>query len=242
MQEVKVLDHGYVRLRNIAGPTRRSDKRFDAHDVDPANAARFSFDAADREDRPEEADYKLNNYLMRHGHNTPIEMITVWLEMQMPIFVARQFVRHRTVSINEVSARYTKLENLFYMPKRENIGVKAASNKQGRDTSDSLGPDKVEGFLYDLVHANLFSYRAYEDALRTGIPNELARCLLPLNIYTKWLWKQDLHNMMHFLALRSHKHAQFEAQEYARAIIKLLESELPQLMSLYRKYREQNDD
>lgn len=242
MQEVKVLDHGYVRLRNIAGPTRRSDKRFDAHDVDPANAARFSFDAADKEDRSEEADYKLNNYLMKHGHNTPIEMITVWLEMQMPIFVARQFVRHRTVSINEVSARYTKLENLFYIPKRENIGVKATSNKQGRDTSDSLSPGKVEVFLYDLVHVNLFAYRAYEDALRTGIPNELARCLLPLNIYTKWLWKQDLHNMMHFLALRSHKHAQFEAQEYARAIIKLLEGELPQLMTLYHKYREQNDD
>lgn len=227
---VNVLDHGYVEMRNIAGPTRRANAEFDADDVDPANAARFSFLAADR-DRPREQDIKLAAYLMRNRHTTPIEMITVWLEMRMPIFVARQFVRHRTVSINEVSARYTRLEPLFYIPARANVGVKSASNKQGR----SLDEDNAAAaaFCRRLDAASRDAYAAYSDAIEAGIPNELARCHLPLNIYTTWLWKQDLHNMMHLLRLRLHEHAQYEARQYATAIRSLLGHVLPDLMALF---------
>jgi len=126
--KIDVLDHGYVILRNISGPIRRASQPFDADDTDPANAARFSFDAADQETRVREDDLKLARYLWKNRHTTPFEMVEVWLEMQMPIFVARQFVRHRTVSINEVSARYVQLPKQFYIPDPKVIGVKSASN------------------------------------------------------------------------------------------------------------------
>lgn len=233
MGQVVVLDHGYVRLRNIAGPTRRKDEMFDADDTDPANAARFSFDAADDEGRERVDDLKLADYLFKHRHTTPFEMITVWLEMKMPIFVARQFVRHRTVSINEVSARYTKLPKQFYIPDPANVGSKSASNKQGRDIIAGEVDPKAEVFTERLSEHCAEGYAQYEEALVLGTPPELARCFLSLNIYTKWLWKQDLHNMMHFLGLRMDKGAQFEARQYANAIHSILTSELPHLMRLF---------
>lgn len=233
---VAVLDHGYVLLRNIAGPVRRADEPFDADDTDPANAARFSFDAADKIDRPRDLDLKLADYLMRNRHSTPFEMVTVWLEMQMPIFVARQFVRHRTVSINEVSARYTKLEPLFYVPDPAVVGVKSESNKQGR-TITGATLKGAERFTKYLKHHGNDAYREYEMALDYGIPNELARLFLPLNIYTKWLWKQDLHNLMHFMALRLDSHAQYEARQYAEAVATLLRRVLPHSMALFDQYR-----
>ncbi len=231
-----VLDHGYVALRNIAGPIRRAGAEYDAKDTDPANAARFSFDAADDPDRTEDEDLKLAAYLLKNKHTTPFEMIEVWLEMQMPIFVARQFVRHRTVSINEVSARYTKLEPLFYIPEVENVGVKSESNKQGRTLESN---PKAGNFRICLDYHSNISYNHYEDAIQAGIPNELARCFLPLNIYTKWLWNQDLHNMMHMLSLRLHEHAQFEARAYANAIHELLSGVLPHTMQLFDEFRGQ---
>ncbi len=235
--EIKVLDHGYVKLRNLSGPTRRPDEEFDADDVDPANTARFSFDQADQ-DRDREDDIKLDRYLMKNYHTTPIEMIEVWLEMKMPIFVARQFVRHRTVSINEVSARYVKLAPEFYIPELENVGIKSKSNKQGRTIIEveNGGPtisELVKVFVESLRVNSEATYEMYEAALKANIPNELARCFLPLNIYTKWIWKQDLHNMMHFLKLRMHPHAQFEAREYANAIYELLAPQLPALMGMF---------
>lgn len=243
---INVLDHGYVELRNIAGPIRRETKhlpgtngsiierKFDADDTDPANAARFSFDAADRGDRTREDDLKLAGYLLKNQHTTPFEMIEIWLEMKMPIFVARQFVRHRTVSINEVSARYVQLPNEFYIPKIENVGIKSVSNKQGRMIEEENAA--ANDFCATLrIHAEK-SYLNYQNAINQGIPNELARCFLPVNIYTKWLWNQDLHNMMHFLRLRRHEHAQFEARAYADAIHKLLSEVLPATMKLFDEH------
>lgn len=246
---ISVLDHGYVTLRNIAGPTRRPslikdgvvlhEQFYDADDVDPANAARFSFDGADADDRTREEDLKLASYLMKNDHTTPFEMITIWLEMQMPIFVARQFVRHRTVSINEVSARYTKLPDRFYIPDEETIGMKSASNKQGRD-ANKFNP--IAGmFAAELIVHCREAYELYEKYLEADIAPELARMCLPLNIYTKWLWKQDLHNMMHFLRLRDHSHAQYESRQYAKAIDELLREVLPHSMELYDKYRRQDN-
>lgn len=235
MKRIPVLDHGYVTLRNVAGPIRRLERPYDADDTDPANAARFSFDAADDAARPRSDDLKLAAYLLRNKHTTPFEMIEVWLEMSMPLFVARQFVRHRTVSINEISARYVKLENQFYIPKLENVGVKSKSNKQGRVMvhPDEKGP--AELYLYKLEESCKAQYCYYESAINSGIPNELARCFLPVNIYTKWLWNQDLHNLMHFLRLRLHSHAQYESRCYAEAIFQLLEEVLPHTMALLKE-------
>jgi len=230
--KIDVLDHGFVALRNLAGPTRRYDKPVDADDIDPANSARMSFDAMDTE-RARQMDIKLARYLMRNQHTTPIEMIEVWLEMKLPIFVARQFVRHRTVTINEVSGRYVKLPAQWYIPKI--VGGKAKNKKQGQE--DNLLPVYQIKFKQDLETICKQSYHLYELHIDNGVAPEHARMMLHLNHYTHWLWKQNLHNIMHFLSLRSDNHAQIEAQMYARAIETMLRKYLPELMKLYDEYR-----
>jgi thymidylate synthase (FAD) len=235
MKFVKVLDNGYVRLRNLSGPVRRPEFEFDADDVDPANSARFSFDSADKIGRTREADLKLAKYLLEHKHTTPFEMVEIWLEMKMPIFIARQFVRHRTATINEISGRYIKLPNEFYIPDPATVGVPAATNKQGRDAE---GANVYAEEFCKTLRANCErAYAQYEFDLAQKIPAEIARMQLPLNVYTKWLWKQDLHNMMHFIAVRVDNHAQWEAQQYAQAIYELLKEALPYSMELFDKYR-----
>lgn len=233
--KILVLDHGFVALRNLAGPTRR-DGIFDADDTDPANAARMSFDQTDS-GRTREQDLKLANYLMRNKHTTPFEMVEVWLEMKLPIFVARQFVRHRTVSINEVSGRYVQLPAEWYIPSI--VGGKAPNAKQGQ--ADNLDEGTQQWFKDELGHSCASSYAAYEQALEQalekGVAAEHARLLLHVNHYTHWMWKQDLHNIMHFLSLRDHGHAQVEAQAYAKAVDKLLRTYLPATMDLYDQFR-----
>lgn len=240
--QIKVLDHGSVTLRNVSGPTRRqfdydvngcpTKRGFDADDTDPANAARMSFDQTDS-GRAREEDLKLCRYLMKNRHTSPFEMVEVWLEMKMPIFVARQFVRHRTVSINEVSGRYVKLPAEWYIP--DVVGGKAASKKQGQE--DNLGDDVQAAFKHMLDSHCRAGYDSYELALQDGVAPEHARMLLSLNHYTHWLWKQDLHNLMHFLSLRDHSHAQIEAQAYAKAIDTLVRSVMPESMALYDEFR-----
>lgn len=240
---IDVLDHGFVALRNISGPTRRAGlsddpvlgvRMFDADDVDPANAARMSFDQTDS-GRTREQDLKLCDYLMRNWHSTPFEMVEVWLEMKMPIFVARQFVRHRTVTINEVSGRYVTLPAEWYIP--EVVGGKAPNAKQGQ--VDTLHVDTQSWFQNRLQQRCEESYKDYLIAIENHVAAEHARMLLHLNHYTHWLWKQDLHNIMHFLRLRDHSHAQIEAQAFAQAVDKLLREFLPESMALYDKYRRQ---
>lgn len=231
--KINVLDHGFVKLRNISGPTRRADKEFDADDVDPANSARMSFDLTDS-DRTREDDLRLCNYLMKHWHTTPTEMVEIWLEMKLPIFVARQFVRHRTATINEVSGRYVTLPAKWYIP--EVVGGKAKSNKQGQE--DNLDEDDQEGFRNDLNSQCSQSYYLYQSYLERGVAPEHARMFLHLNHYTHWLWKQDLHNMMHFLSLRIDKHAQVEARAYANVVYELLQQVLPETMKLFIQYRQ----
>lgn len=227
-----VLDHGFVALRNLAGPTRRPDAPFDAHDVDPANSARMSFDNMDS-GRTEEQDLRLADYLMRNWHTTPFEMVEVWIEMKMPIFVARQFVRHRTATINEVSGRYVTLPAEWYIP--ETVGMVADNKKQGQ--ADGLDPHTQAGFKMVLDAACSRDYSAYLVAIENKVAPEHARMLLHLNHYTHWLWKQDLNNVLHFLRLRDHSHAQIESQLYAKAIDAMLRKYLPHSMELYDKYR-----
>ena len=231
---MKVLDHGFVILRNVSGPTRRPEQPFDAHDTDPSRAARMSFDAMDS-DRTEDQDMKLADYLMRNWHTSPFEMIQVWLEMKMPIFVARQFVRHRTARLNEVSGRYVELPAEWYIP--EVVGGKAASNKQGQE--DNLDARVQNHFRYDLRDQCAESYSLYQYHLSQGVAPEHARMFLHLNHYTHWLWNQDLHNLMHLLSLRLDSHAQVEAQAYAQAIEVQLCKVLPRCMDLFDKYRRQ---
>lgn len=230
MNTRQVLDHGFVTLRNIAGPTRRPDAAFDADDTDVANSARMSFEGSDLE-RTYEIEMKLNRYLLANKHMTPFESIEVWLEMKMPIFVARQFVRHRTATINEVSGRYVQLPAEWYIP--EVVGGKAANKKQGQE--DNLDMPTQKWFRRALHSQCELSYDLYHEALGRGVAAEHARMLLHLNHYTHWLWKQDLRNLMHFLALRTHSHAQVEAQAYANAIVELLEPQIPGLINLYKE-------
>lgn len=232
-----VLDHGFVALRNVSGPTRRSGSLFDAHDVDPANSARMSFNQTDS-GRTIEQDLKLADYLMRNWHTTPFEMIEIWVEMKMPIFVARQFVRHRTATINEVSGRYIALPAEWYIP--EVVGGKAATAKQGQE--DNLPYSDQQEFHEALDKHCENGYSNYLNAISEGVAPEHARMFLSLNHYTHWLWKQDLHNMMNFLRLRNHSHAQIESQQYAKAIDGVLRSVLPHTMELFDKYRGMNND
>ena len=227
-----VLDHGFVILRNIAGPTRRADQQFDASDVDPANAARMSFGQMDG-NRTHEDEMRLNRYLMKNHHDTPFEAIVVWLEYKLPIFVARQFVRHRTQALNEVSGRYVTLPAEWYIP--EVVGGKAKDKKQGQE--DNLDDETQEKFKWDLHCTAKASYEKYIYHMGLGVAPEHARLFLHLNHYTHWLSTVNLRNLLGFLWLRDHGHAQVEAQAYAQAITSLLEPHIPGLMATYRELK-----
>ncbi len=231
LDTIKVLDHGFVTLRNLAGPTRRPLQTYDASDVDPPNAARMSFDQMDT-DRTFADEMKLSGYLLKNRHTSPFEQIQVWLEFKLPIFVARQFVRHRTVRLNEVSGRYVTLPAEWYIP--EVVGGKASDKKQGQ--ADNL-PELVQAAFKRRLHDHCSKgYENYLEDIANGIAPEHARMQLSLNHYTNWIWNQDLHNMMHLLSLRDHSHAQIEAQMYAKAIILLIRHHLPETFKLYDEY------
>lgn len=251
---INVLDHGFVTLRNLAGPTRRpldpvgSDniydviagtdgetpfriRPFDADDIDPAQAARMSFEQFDSE-RTYAQDMKLNEYLLVNEHTSPFEMISVWVEVKVPIFVDRQMVRHRTWRRNESSGRYITLPGDFYIP--DIVGGKAKDKKQGQE--DNLDAETQAWFKAALRYACKGDYMTYVEAIARGVAPEHARTLLHLNHYVHWLGNVDLANMFKFMRLRAHNHAQIEAQRYAEAIISLLRPHLPGLMGLFDKH------
>lgn len=239
MITVPVLDYGFVTLRNISGPTRRAGAEFDADDTDPANSARMSFNQTDGE-RTREQDLKLADYLMRNKHTSPFEMVEIWLEMKLPMFVARQWIRHRTASVNEVSGRYVELPAEWYVPELSQVMLQAENKKQGGYLVDLADPEQYVTAVRARERLDSdcrSSYSHYLQAIADGIAMEQARCHLHLNHYTHWLWKQNLHNMMHLLSLRNHGHAQSETAAYAKAIDKLLRECLPNSMELFDKYR-----
>lgn len=244
--QINCLDHGFVRLLNISSHTRRHynesldlndaivphERPFDADDVDPARAARISFNNLN-ENRLQSEDLKLYRYLLKHKHSTPIEMIEVWLEMKLPIFLARQFVRHRTACINEVSARYTQLPAEWYIP--EVVGGKSTSGaKQGQE--DNICQLHQEEFKQALNRICGDSYLCYNTAIDKGIAPEHARLFLHVNHYTHWIWKQNLWNLFHFMNLRLDEHAQVEARVYAQAIYDLLKQFLPKSIEYFDAY------
>lgn len=236
-----VLDHGYVRLRNLAGPTPRPHDDlfpFDARDEDVPQTARKSFNSMGRTYTYEE-EMKLADYLYRNFHTTPFEMIETWWDLKLPIFVDRQWVRHRTWGRDEASARYTKLSADFYLPTLCTVMLAAANKKQGGrlvDPSNDQELELAEYFIASLRGQCKQSYVLYERNLKRGIAPEQARMFLHLNHYVEWTGKVDLHNLLHFLTLRTHDHAQYEIRCYAWAMVQLLAEQLPGLMRLWRSY------
>ena len=249
-QRMGVLDHGFVTLRNIARPTRRDKicsvaleeppnvfvRHYDGDDRDPAQAARLSFEEGDfgtaQVPRSYEQDMKLNEYLLVNEHTSPFEMIQVWIEVKVPIFIDRQMVRHRTWRRNESSGRYVVLPGEWYIP--EVVGGKALNKKQGQsDNLPQIVQDDFKGALRGACENSYKQYLAYLDA---GVAPEHARMFLHLNHYVHWLGNVDLHNLFHFMRLRAHSHAQIEARHYANTIVELLRPHLPGLMGLFDKH------
>lgn len=210
-QDIAVLDHGFIRVIDYMG-----------NDTAIVQAARVSYGQGTKQVR---GDSRLINYLMRHNHSTPFEMCEIKLHIKAPIFVARQWLRHRTANVNEYSARYSILEREFYLPQAEVIAEQATQNAQGREKAvDTQTATLVRSILQ---RDALQCYDDYEKMLDQNISRELARMNLNLNYYTQWYWKIDLNNLLRFIRLRIDKHAQYEIREYAREILTILEKWLP---------------
>lgn len=219
MSKADVLDHGFVRLVNYMGD-----------DLSIVRSARVSYDADWRSGEDDGSDAKLIRYLMRNRHTSPFEAVVFTLEIKCPIFIARQWHRHRTWSYNEVSARYTELDEGFYVPAPEVIGRQAKHNKQMRE----LGSSNEEASKVILTACE-FAFLQYRGLLDSGVPRELARSVLPVAAYTRFFGTVDLHNLFHFLRLRLHAHAQWEIRRYAEAIMALIEPVVPVAVDAFKE-------
>lgn len=214
--QIDVLDHGFVRLVDHYG----SDSRI-------VQAARVSYGAGTKTVRE---DSKLIHYLMRNRHMSPFEMVDFIFHIKAPIFIARQWFRHRTASVNEISARYSVMADQFYVP--EVARKQSATNKQssGEHVDD---PQRCED-LYQQAYSA--AYSAYTALLEEGVSREQARLVLPVGLYTEFYWKQNLRNLLHLLHLRLDSHAQDEAQQYAQAVLTLIEPIAPVTVEAWRQY------
>lgn len=221
-EPIPCLDHGFVRAIDYMGD-----------DGAVVQAARVSYGKGTRKTSE---DRGLIRYLMRHRHTTPLEMCELKLHVKLPIFVARQWIRHRTANVNEVSARYSVLDREFYLPRVEDLAVQSPNNKQGR--GEALDADAAAEVLRLLRRDAEQSYDTYE-ALLEGhhLARELARMNLGVNYYTQWYWKVDLHNLLHFLSLRIDPHAQYEIRVYGEAIAGLVQAWVPHVWEAFLDYR-----
>ena len=218
---VQVLDHGFVRLVDCMG----SDEDIEA-------AARLSFN---QETRSLDERRKLIRYLMRQRHSSPFEQAVIKLEMKLPIFVARQLVRHRTQAINEVSARYSVLPDEVYIPDYTRVQAQSTSNKQG--SGEALDQRVTDNFVDQLTAGSWNAFHSYELAIKDGIARETARIGLPVNTYTRWVTTISAHNLMHLLQLRLDEHAQWETRQYAEAIARIFADWLPLTWEAFNDYR-----
>ena len=217
---IKCLDKGFVRLVDAMGG-----------DDAIVQAARVSYGKGTAK---VSQDRGLIRYLMRHRHTTPFEMVEFKFHCKMPIFVARQWVRHRTANINEYSLRYSEARDEFYFPDPENIQFQSALNKQGRlgEVSDELKM-KVRNYFEEISDRSFEIYSELNDA---GVARELARAILPVNLYTEWYWKNDLHNLLHFIGLRSDSHAQYEIRVFSDAMAESVKAVAPFAWEAYQDY------
>jgi thymidylate synthase (FAD) len=231
---IPVLDHGFIRLIDYMG-----------NDNAIVQAARVSYGKGTKQ---VSQDRGLINYLMRHRHTTPFEMCDIKFHIKLPIFIARQWIRHRTASINEYSARYSILSNEFYMPESEHLAPQSNVNKQGRSV-DAVPEIVANKVLATLKQDALSCYQHYIEMMNEdehgniidensiGITRELARMNLTLNHYTEWYWKINLHNLLHFLSLRADSHAQYEIRVYANAILDIVKAWVPFTYDAFEEYR-----
>src|SRR5271169_5693021 len=232
-QAIPVLDHGFIRVIDYMGD-----------DGAVVQAARVSYGKGTKK---VSEDRGLINYLMRHRHTTPFEMCEIKYHVKLPIFVARQCIRHRTANVNEYSARYSILDREFYIPTPEHLAAQSAVNRQGRGAV-LAGAEAAE--VLDLLRAD--ATRCYDDYLamlnegedggtvdpgRQGLARELARMNLTLNTYTQWYWKIDLYNLFHFLSLRADAHAQYEIRAYAEAMLGTVAAWVPAAHQAFLDYR-----
>ena len=228
-----ILDHGFIRVIDYMG-----------NDNSIVQAARVSYGKGTKKVN---TDTGLIKYLMRHWHSTPFEMCEIKYHVKLPIFIARQWIRHRTANVNEYSARYSILDKEFYLPTKENLAAQSISNRQGRgDVITGDQAEKVLGLLKDDAER---TYKNYQEMLnerydgsiidenKTGLARELARMNLTLNTYTQWYWKTDLLNLMNFLRLRADHHAQYEIRAYADAMLNTLKKWVPITYDAFLDYR-----
>jgi len=232
-EPISVLDHGFVRVIDYMGD-----------DSAIVQAARVSYGKGTK---MVNEDKGLINYLMRHRHSTPFEMCEMKFHVKLPIFVARQWIRHRTANVNEYSARYSIMDKEFYMPNPEHLAAQSTINRQGRE--EVLQGDQALRVLDLLREDALLAYRHYEtmlnedsngnvlDPMLPGLARELARMNLPVNFYTQWYWKNDLHNLMHFLSLRADPHAQYEIRAYADVMLEILKKWVPITYEAFMNHR-----
>jgi thymidylate synthase (FAD) len=230
---IPVLDHGFVRVVDYMGD-----------DGAVVQAARVSYGKGTKK---VSEDKGLIHYLMRHRHTTPFEMCEIKYHVKLPIFVARQWIRHRTANVNEYSARYSILDNEFYIPAPDQLAAQSRSNRQGR--GDVLAGAEAARVLALLREDAERAYRGYVEMLnedeagavidpaRVGLARELARMNLSLNFYTQWYWKTDLHNLLNFLSLRGDAHAQYEIRAYADAMMETLDRWVPMTAEAFRQHR-----
>lgn len=231
-EPVQVLDHGFVRVIDYMGD-----------DSAIVQAARVSYGKGTRQVT---SDRGLIRYLLRHRHTTPFEMCEIKFHVKLPVFVARQWIRHRTANVNEYSARYSILDREFYIPQPDQLAAQSVANRQGR--GEVLQGDEATRVLALLRDDAAQCYDHYEEMLnedadgnprdpeRPGLARELARMNLPLNIYTQWYWKVDLHNLLHFLSLRADPHAQYEIRVYAEAMLDMVRRWLPIACEAFEDY------
>jgi len=232
-EALPVLDHGFVRVVDYMGD-----------DAAIVQSARVSYG---RGTRAANEDRGLIRYLMRHRHSTPFEMCEIKYHVKLPIFVARQWIRHRTANVNEYSARYSIMDREFYIPAPENLAAQSAMNRQGRGdilegaeaarVLDLLREDATRNYDHYVEMLNEDEQGNPADPERSGLARELARMNLTLNAYTQWYWKTDLHNLFHFLSLRADSHAQYEIRVYAEAMLKTVEAWVPAAYAAFRDYR-----
>ena len=220
-REFAVLDKGFVRLVDYMG----GDERV-------VQSARVSYGSGTKSYRE---DAGLIDYLLRNSHTSPFEQVILTFHVKLPVFVARQWVRHRTARLNEVSGRYSVMKDDFYVPAQEDLAFQSEDNKQGR-SAEPVAPELAEKIRTALAEGQKAAYTAYKSLVDEGLARELARINLPLSLYTEWYWQIDLRNLFHFLSLRMDAHAQKEIRLYANTLFEITKKVAPRCCDSFARH------
>jgi thymidylate synthase (FAD) len=220
-KEFRCLDKGFVRLIDVMGD-----------DSAIVQAARVSYGSGTKKVHE---DRGLIRYLMRHLHTTPFEMVEFKFHVKLPIFVARQWIRHRTANVNEYSGRYSEMKDEFYVPDADQVRGQSAMNKQGR-SDEAFDAERAESIRTSMQQTQDMLYGQYQEMLSTDLAREIARINLPVSNYTEWYWKIDLHNLFHFLRLRIDAHAQYEIRVYGEAMAEIAKAAVPLAYEAFEDY------